>query len=176
MFVESKLEDSLKIYFSSKTDKSIQNILTLKYRNKFVPEVGLGIFIKNNYQILEKKCVEDYILYKIHFNIIFYRFLRDEILEGTVFLQNETGLFISIFFYDKIYVPIENLPDNSEITYIYDEKKNKKLSWVWNYKNNRFFIKTGEKIKFKVIKYDEENKIMLASLNESGLGPLTWWE
>lgn len=177
MFVESEIEDCIKIYPSTEDVKlAIYNILNQKYRNKYISKMGIGIFISKNFDVIERKCVEDFILYKIQFNIFFCRFLKDEILEGVISDQKDNGIFVSIHFYDKIYIPIEYLPDNSEITYVYDENKNKSLVWIWNYKNSRFYIKSNDVIKYKVVRYDEKHGRLIATIKDSGLGPINWWK
>lgn len=178
MFVESKLEDYLNYHPKDENkQEAFINILSKKYINKYTSDLGLGIYLHKNIKIIEQRCVEDYILCKIIYNIIFFRFLRDEILEGKVVLQNAEGIFISIYFFDKIFVSKEYLPEVSQITYIYDEdKKNKILVWIWIYKDTKYVIRNDDVVRFKVIKYDNGDQIIRASFNNPGLGPVSWWK
>lgn len=178
MFAESKLEDFLKYHPKDENkNDAFLNILRKKYINNYFPDLGLGIYLDINLQIIEQKCVEDYILCKIIHNVIFFRFMRDEILEGKVVSQTSDGIFVSIYFFEKIFISKEDLPEISQMTYIYDEdKKNKILVWIWIYKDVKYVIKNEEIVKFKVIKYDQSNKLIKASFNNPGLGPVSWWK
>ncbi|EQB60856.1 rna polymerase n-terminal domain containing protein [Vairimorpha apis BRL 01] len=157
MFAESKLEDFLKYHPKDENkNDAFLNILRKKYINNYFPDLGLGIYLDINLQIIEQK---------------------DEILEGKVVSQTSDGIFVSIYFFEKIFISKEDLPEISQMTYIYDEdKKNKILVWIWIYKDVKYVIKNEEIVKFKVIKYDQSNKLIKASFNNPGLGPVSWWK
>ncbi|KAA0058536.1 hypothetical protein IC582_002224 [Cucumis melo] len=142
--------------------------------------------------------------YKVVFTLIVFRPFTGEVIIGKVQESNENGLRISLGFFEDIYVPVELMPSGSEFTP--DENNGGRRRWVWIYNEVPFDIYESDEIKFKIhsieypailveqpkesnSKFPMEEKpkesinvkpfapmVITASLDQDGLGPVSWWD
>nr|SVE75384.1 EOG090X0DHL [Daphnia dolichocephala] len=201
MFVLSLVKQTVRVpaeKFNRDIDQALSEELNLKFANKVVLDVGLCIAL---WDIIERG--ESFILpgdsghhTKVQFRYVVFRPFMEQVLVGRIKNCDKESVQVSLGFFDDIYIPAENLQKNSR----FDEAEH---AWVWEYEsedgNHDLFMDTGEEIRFKVVAEDfvdttpsgpsnetpdpsldpKDNKKMAyritASINESGLGLLSWW-
>jgi len=122
MFVLAQITDKIKTspkdFNRDPTEVLIEQI-EAKYSNKILQDVGLGICF---FDFCE---VKSGLIYpgegSAHcvctFNFVFFRPFVGEVLDGVIEDSDETGLRISVSFFDDIWIPRENLPGDC----IFDE-------------------------------------------------------
>lgn len=177
MFAISEIEDKIELAPSLKSfHDDIIRIIDKRYIKKHTEDLGIGISRIEDIEIDEQRLVQDFVVATVKFKMLFFRFIRDEILTGSVISQSQVGVFVSIKFFDRIVVEQENLPDENEPTNILDEANVKNFAWVWKYKGNRLIIKNGEMVRMKVLSYNKKEGRLHCSFKDPGLGPVGWWE
>lgn len=55
-----------------------------------------------------------YIHFKVQFRAVFFQPYVGEVLEGTVFSQDETGIRVVLGFFNNVFIPAENLFEGCE--------------------------------------------------------------
>lgn len=170
MFVIAELLDTVEIKASSQ-DKvaSVIEKIQQKYIGKLVDELGLGIHFHEMKEISEYFIKSEILAANVRFEIIFYRFYYDEVLEGKVIFQDEDRIVVSDNFFNKYEAQSMDLFDNCE----FDESNGN--CWVWNYKGNKFVISNGTIVKFKIKRMRFEDTTVEICINDQGLGPKSWW-
>ncbi|KAF9764673.1 DNA-directed RNA polymerase III subunit rpc8 [Nosema granulosis] len=177
MFAISEIEDKIELAPSLGCFYSdIVKIINKRYIKKHTLDVGIGIKLFKDFEICEQRLVQDFVLATVKFKMLFFRFIRDEILIGKVISQSQVGVFVSLEFFDRILVEQTHLPEENEPTNILNETNEKHFAWVWVYKGNRLVIKNGETVRMKVLHYDKKDGKLRCSFKETGLGPISWWE
>nr|CAG4636507.1 EOG090X0DHL [Eubosmina coregoni]SVE70057.1 EOG090X0DHL [Eubosmina coregoni] len=178
-------------------DKAILEQLNLKFANKVVQNVGLCIAL---WDIVERG--ESFMFpgdsghhTKVKFRILVFRPFVDQILVGKIKSCDHESVRVTLGFFDDITIPKNNLQKDSE----FDSEKQE---WIWKYPTDdgphELFMEKDEDIRFKVVSdmfvdttptgnpglessdvESFENKKtsyrIIAAINDSGLGPLTWW-
>nr|CAG4637344.1 EOG090X0DHL [Ceriodaphnia reticulata]SVE73189.1 EOG090X0DHL [Ceriodaphnia reticulata] len=201
MFVLTLVKQTVRVpaeKFNRDIDQAISEELNLKFANKVVLNVGLCIAL---WDITKRG--ESFILpgdsghhTKVEFRYVVFRPFMEQVLVGRIKNCDKESVQVSLGFFDDIFIPAENLQNTSR----FDETEH---AWIWEYESEEgkhdLFMDTGEEIRFKVVAEDfsdttpsgpsneatdvssdcKENKRMsyriTASINESGLGLLTWW-
>jgi len=201
MFVLSKMTSIVRIepkQFSKQLPDALSDALNAKLANKVVKDVGLVIAL---YDILE--IGESHVMAgdgashtKVTFRLLVFRPFIEEILTGKIKSSNKEGLTLNLGFFDDIFVPAEALQHPCR----FDESDQ---VWVWEYPteddggHHDLFMDPGEEIRFRVtseafvdtspsapdvkgaaVVSEEDSKIpyqISASINEPGLGLLSWW-
>lgn len=135
-----------------------------------------------------------------------FRPFRGEIIYGRIKSSNPEGIVIDIDFTSEIFVPYQNLFENSR----FEKSEN---VWVWNSDGTELFLDKGEPVLFRVeqeewidqrptieqrneegevvdergtawrvivrladVKIANFADILQGSMNQAGLGPTLWWE
>ncbi|KAK5640053.1 hypothetical protein RI129_010864 [Pyrocoelia pectoralis] len=201
MFILVEMKNVTRItpnLFNIKLNDAIASELNKKLANKVVLNVGLCIAL---YDITSLQ--ESFIFpgdgsshTRVSFRYIVFRPFAEEILLGKIRCSSAEGVHVSLGFYDII-IPPTYLQHPSR----FDETEQ---AWVWEYdtgdgSKHDLFMDAGESIRLKVtaetfnetcpstafvpIATDSaektENKtpyIITGSINEPGLGLLTWWD
>nr|CAG4651320.1 EOG090X0DHL [Simocephalus serrulatus]SVE94495.1 EOG090X0DHL [Simocephalus serrulatus] len=201
MFVLALVKQTVRVpaeKFKRDIDQAIAEELNLKFANKVVLNVGLCIAL---WDIIKRG--ESFILpgdsghhTKVEFRYVVFRPFMEQVLVGRIKNCDKDSVQVTLGFFDDIYIPAENLQNTSR----FDEAEH---VWIWEYvteeSKHDLFMDTGEEIRFKVVAEDfsdttpsgpsnespeasldsKENKRMAyritASINESGLGLLSWW-
>lgn len=177
MFAISEIEDKIELAPSLEAfNKDIIRIIDKRYIKKYTEDLGIGISRIDEIEINEQRLVQDFVVATVKFKMLFYRFIRDEVLTGSVISQSQVGVFVSIKFFDRIVVEQEYLPEENEPTNILDEGNVKNFAWVWKYKGNRLIIRNGEMVRMKVLGYNKKDGRLHCSFKDPGLGPMSWWE
>ncbi|CAH0545967.1 unnamed protein product [Brassicogethes aeneus] len=200
MFILSEMRNVTRIppeLFNLKLNDAIAGELNKKLANKVVLNVGLCIAL---YDIISLK--ESYIFpgdgashTRVNFRYIVFRPMMEEILVGKIRSCSQEGVHVTLGFFDDILIPPSALQHPSA----FNENEQ---AWVWEYdtadgSKHDLFMDSGETIRFRVtaenfnetcptgpvtIQESQENidaKVpysLTASINEPGLGLLTWWD
>lgn len=201
MFVLAEFKDVIRTppaVFNKKLQVSVTDDLNGKLANKVVPDVGLCI------ALFDIQSMEDSYIFpgdgaahtKVEFRYVVFRPFIDEIIVGKIRNCTKDGVHVTLGFFDDIVVPPANLQHPSR----FDETEQ---VWIWEFDNDGdkhdLFMDPGEKIKFRVTSemfietspvqcpdnpelpetLNAEPKIpysIIASINEPGLGVLSWWD
>lgn len=153
MFVLAEMTDVVRTYpsnFNMKLNDAIADELNRKLGNKVVYNVGLCLLL---YDIL--KIDESFIFpgdgsthTKVSFRFVVFRPFVDEVILGVVKTSNSEGIFVSMDFFDEIFIPGNRLQTNSK----FDESEQ---LWFWEYENedgkHPLYMELGEKIRFRII-------------------------
>ncbi|KAJ1819322.1 DNA-directed RNA polymerase III complex subunit Rpc25 [Coemansia sp. RSA 2599] len=195
MFVLVVLRDTLKIVpadFRKARETALKDEINSKYANRVLHDIGLCILAHDILEIDEGyvQHSEGWIWVKVTFRMIVFRPFREEILLGRIRSSSESGIQVSMGFFDDINIPAECMPSGSE----YDQNEG---VWVWRYDDNALYMDLDEPIRFSVVdskfldvspprptKDDEEGTSMArqspysltGSIAQSGLGLLSWWQ
>jgi len=197
MFVLSELRSILQLHprgFDKSLEQQIKDELNHKLSNRILYNVGLCISL---YDILE--IGESHILpgdgcahTKVRFRMLVFRPSNEEIIAGKIKSCSREGVTVSLGFFDEIFIPAENLQHPSR----YEETEN---VWVWEYPleegHHDLFMDPGEQLRIRITSQsftdvgpkddskDAETKqedrtpsyTVQATINEPGLGLLSWW-
>ncbi|XP_036141783.1 DNA-directed RNA polymerase III subunit RPC8 isoform X2 [Monomorium pharaonis] len=203
MFVLAEFKDTVRIQpinFKQKLNDVIANELNRKLANKVYKDVGLCITL---YDIT--KIEESYIFpgdgashTKVTFRFIVFRPWMEEILIGKIRSCSPEGVHVTLGFFEDIVIPPHKLQHPSH----FDQMEQ---AWLWKYKTDDgkthdLFMDAGEVIRFRIVKEiftevpllsapnasrdlsekPEANNvapyILHGSIDEPGLGLLTWWQ
>lgn len=208
MYVLAEMKDIVHVkpwQFDEDLKTVIESELNKKYANKVVYELGLCI------ALFDIKTIEDSYVFpgngsshtRVTFRFVIFRPFIDEVLVGKVKNCSKEGIYVSMKFFDDIFIPAECL----QKPYRFDEREQ---LFLWQYDTGEsthdLFIDIDENIRFKVkdeIFHDttpngppkkmdglilannapltstkEETKSpykILATIDEPGLGLFTWW-
>lgn len=125
--------------------------------------------------------------YQVVFNLIMFRPFPGEIITAKVISLDADGLHLSLGFFEDIYIPTHHMPYPSHYV-----SKNKTRKWIWEYgeESEEFNIELyDDEIRFQVqsvsyptipVEQTKESKpfapmVVNGSLNNEGLGPVSWW-
>ncbi|CAH1178932.1 unnamed protein product [Phaedon cochleariae] len=200
MFLLAEMKNVTRILpeqFHMKLNDAIAGELNEKLANKVVLNVGLCIAL---YDILSLQ--ESYIFpgdgashTRVKFRFIVFRPFIEEILVGRIRSCSQEGVHVTLGFFEDIVIPPTALQHPSR----FDENEQ---AWVWEYdtgdgNKHDLFMDAGEIIRFRVTaetfnetcpagpssmqetQESNENKIpylLTGSINEPGLGLLSWWK
>merc|ERR1711973_1048213 len=199
MFVLSELKSLIRL-LPKGFDKTLQEQLTdeinRKLANKVLLNVGLCLCL---YDIID--VAESFIFpgEKIRFRIVTFRMLvfrpeLEEVLVGKFKSCSKEGVHVSLEFFDDILIPADSLQHPAR----YDDNES---VWIWEYPleegdHHDLFMDPGEKIRFRISaesfvdsgpsksRISEQDTVedvkvspfsLRGTINESGLGLLSWW-
>lgn len=172
MFVLTEIEDIIEIRVSTPDRKqAIIDKLQQKYSNKVVGDLGISLFVTNIIEILEYEIQSEMLLVSVVFEMVFYRFYRDEIIFGKVKRQEEEKIIVVDKMLFEYTVNACDLFDNCEF-----EADEGNSTWIWNYKDNKLPFTSDGQVRLRIKTYKIEENICEALMNEQGLGPLCWWD
>ncbi|CAH1794185.1 unnamed protein product [Owenia fusiformis] len=178
--------------------RSVIETLNKKLANKVVHNVGVCISLWDM-----TKYEDSYLLPGdgashtiVHFRYVVFRPFLDEVLLGKIKSCSKEGVYVSLGFFDDILIPADALQHPSK----FDDSEQ---LWAWEYAtddgSHDLYMDIGEQIRFRVVdetfidtspsgpdsssidvteQTDETKKnpyTLLGSINEPGLGLLTWW-
>ncbi|ESP03852.1 hypothetical protein LOTGIDRAFT_109978 [Lottia gigantea] len=203
MFVLCEMKDTVRIppwEFKENTTDAIMDILNKKFANKVVYNVGLCIALWDLVKL------EDSFIFpgdgathtNVHFRYVVFRPFIDEILVGKIKCSSKEGVYVSMGFFDDIFIPADALQHPA----IFESQDQ---IWAWEYEvdedtKHKLFMDIDEEIRFRVvdetftdttpsgpdttntesdIPTDPELKkppyTITASISDSGLGCMSWW-
>lgn len=199
MFVLSEFKDVIRTdpsLFGLDLSTSMKQFLNEKFANKVVAKVGLCVAL---FDVLS---MDDSYIFpgdgaahtKVEFRFVIFRPFMEEIIVGKIKNCSKEGVHITLGFFDDIFVPSANLQHPSR----FDDAEQ---VWIWEYDNNGdkhdLFMDQGEPVKFRVTAESfvessptpcpDSDKVtekpnaevpysITGTINEPGLGLLSWWE
>ncbi|KAI6236623.1 hypothetical protein M3Y95_00177400 [Aphelenchoides besseyi] len=197
MFVLAKFKYTVKTLARDFGVDIVQNLIdsiNAEFSNYVIIDVGLCItfydFVKIGDSFLMPGESDSYT--PVEFRYVVFQPFRGEILQGTIASCGSDGIRVSMSFFCDIHITPDKLPKVSK----FDE--NEQL-WYWEYvvasedeedakpQMIKFFMEPGKVIRFRVIDYkfrsvepgspkDVKVYEIIASISETGLGCLSWWE
>jgi len=148
MFELAKMHDVVHIAASELGTPLLQAIndaLSDKYLSKVVPNLGLCIAIYDVVRIGESHLYTGNAAHHtdVDFRVVIFRPFVGEVLMGKMVSCDETGVRISLDFFDEIYVPSNMLQPASE----WDEREK---VFVWKYGDDSLYFDMLNKVFFRV--------------------------
>eukprot|EP00866_Antonospora_locustae_P000339 jgi/Antlo1/339/1558 len=173
MFVLTEIRDKVEIPVASK-DKSKDIFIRFnkKYANKLIKNVGLGICIHSLKKIHHYRMKSELVMATVDFFVLVFKLYNNELLCGKITSQNYNGVGIELGFYGCIFVPKRNMSNEFEVL-SKDTSSGKVFYWFWRYKGHKLYFINGEMARFKIKVTDKK---LEGRIDETGLGPLSWWE
>ncbi|BET03174.1 RNA polymerase III [Nesidiocoris tenuis] len=198
MFILTSFKDIIRTppeRFNGDLTSTICQFLNEKFANKVVANVGLCVCL------FDIESMDDSYIFpgdggahtKVEFRFVVFRPFIEEIIVGKVKNCSKEGVHATLGFFDDIFIPADSLQHPSR----FEEAEQ---VWVWEYDNNGekhdLFMDPGESIRFRVTSetFIETSPIsndadlqkekattgtpysITATINEPGLGLLSWWE
>lgn len=197
MFEVILVEDKLPLpYHHMKMDPSTQeitvdpqvlcDIITHKYNDTVLPNYGLLIDIFDIVKAYECKSLPDIPVAYVRcvFRYIVFNPPIGSVWTAKISGTNEDGISLQMSFFNDIWIPWANLPENTE----YEAKTN-----TWRFIPNpdddedaeeaEYYFSEGSIVKFRVceVKYNPDEKagqlmVIIGSMSTNGLGPIAWWQ
>mmetsp|Transcript_361 Transcript_361/g.259 ORF Transcript_361/g.259 Transcript_361/m.259 type:complete len:237 (+) Transcript_361:86-796(+) len=164
-----------------------------KYVDRVIPNVGLCIEFYDFVKIKDAHiypgdgkmaCGEAH--FKVEFRLIIFKPFVDEWLVGSITSSFQSGLKVSLGFFEEVIIPCSNLRTH----YTFDAVRR---TWVWQYRNQEtretinFFYEDHELIRFRVAsvkfpsaagptdKVREAPMMIIGAVDRDGLGCVNWW-
>ncbi|XP_055614350.1 DNA-directed RNA polymerase III subunit RPC8 [Uranotaenia lowii] len=202
MFVLAELRDTVRItpdLFNLKLPEAIKDEINRKLANKVLLNVGLCIALKDIVRLGDSIILpgDGASHTEVNFRYIVFRPMVGDEITGKIRSCSREGVHITLGFFDDILIPPSALQHPSR----FEEAEQ---AWVWEYpledgKKHDLYMDIGENIKFRVSGevFEESSPIgppdqevaststskadaktpyrIIAAINESGLGLLSWW-
>lgn len=126
--------------------------------------------VVNVLKIRKIKVVDAFLKVYLDYEAMAAKFFVDELIEGKIIGQDENGLRVECPFFRYAFVNYRDFMKNCKFL------KGKKVElWSWWYKNNAYYFKNGDVLRFKVKRVDYKNRYLHGRIDENGLGVLKWW-
>ncbi|XP_055903560.1 DNA-directed RNA polymerase III subunit RPC8 [Eupeodes corollae] len=203
MFALAELKDTIRIapdQFHLKLIEAIRDEINRKLANKVLLNVGLCIALKDIVSIKDSIILpgDGASHTEVIFRYIVFRPAIGNVVTGKIRSCSREGVHVTLGFFDDIIIPPSALQHPSR----FEETEQ---AWVWEYpvddgEKHDLFMDIGEPIKFRVSGelFEESSPIgppkndqpgsstaqlkeiktpyrIIAAINESGLGVLSWW-
>mmetsp|Transcript_19142 Transcript_19142/g.46215 ORF Transcript_19142/g.46215 Transcript_19142/m.46215 type:complete len:204 (+) Transcript_19142:315-926(+) len=203
MFTLVQMRDAVPIP-ASELDKprptAVGNVIELKYCNRILPGVGLCICLYDITQLGDGKIYlsDSRVHVRAEFQLLVFRPFIGEVLTGKIARSSPEGLWLTVGFFDNIFVPPHFMLDGSE----WDPSQN---LWVWKSEHGEAALdpRFDSPVRFRVtnsIFKKEERPLeappaahadvgarvhdpnapppyqVMASIKDDGLGLVIWWE
>ncbi|CDS00143.1 related to RPC25-DNA-direcred RNA polymerase III, 25 KD subunit [Sporisorium scitamineum] len=163
MFVLADIQDTISVHpsaFGQPSLTSISDQINVKYANKILVDVGLCISLFDILSCSEGKVrFGDGCLYHhVTFRLVVFRPFTQEVLTGNIKSSDESGIRITLGFFDDIYVPFHLIP--KPCAFDHQER-----AWFWLYEarteqiaadpllsqqDERMYLDTAEAVRFTV--------------------------
>ncbi|XP_055855965.1 DNA-directed RNA polymerase III subunit RPC8 [Episyrphus balteatus] len=203
MFALAELKDTIRIapdQFHLKLVEAIRDEINRKLANKVLLNVGLCIALKDIVSLKDSIILpgDGASHTEVIFRYIVFRPAIGNVVTGKIRSCSREGVHVTLGFFDDILIPPSALQHPSR----FEETEQ---AWVWEYpvddgEKHDLFMDIGEPIKFRVSGevFEESSPIgppkndqpgsattqmkeiktpyrIIAAINESGLGVLSWW-
>lgn len=163
MFVLADIEDTISVHpstFGQPALTSISDQINIKYANKILVDVGLCISLFDILSCSEGKVrFGDGCLYHhVTFRLIVFRPFTQEVLTGKIKSSDESGIRVTMGFFDDVYIPYHLIP--KPCAFDHQER-----AWFWLYEarteqieadpllsqpDERMYLDTAEIVRFTV--------------------------
>nr|ACO15726.1 DNA-directed RNA polymerase III subunit RPC8 [Caligus clemensi] len=201
MFVLSEVKSLIRLpalQLNRPLPEALSEEINRKLSNKVVLNVGLAVCLFDILEIGESFLFpgDEASHTRVVFRILVFRPFMEEVLNGKIKSCSKDGVQVSLGFFEDIWIP----PESLQHPYRFDEADQ---VWVWEYptedgEKHDLFMDTGEEIRFRVTaesfidtspnvdpnpesrstQQPDSDKLpysITASVNEPGLGLLSWW-
>ncbi|KAL1795211.1 hypothetical protein ACET3X_007027 [Alternaria dauci] len=194
MFILTTIQDLIQIKpqdFEKPSAQAIKDVVNDKYSNRIVPGIGLCLCMWDLISATEGLIGHGtgLVNVNIEFRMTVFRPFRGEIVYGRIKSSNEEGIILDLEFTSEVFVPYQNLPENSSFS-------KAEMVWIWNSEGTELFFDKGEPVLFRVeheewydqrptiVEKDEKGEIIeerptawkiIGSMAQPGLGPTLWW-
>ncbi|KAI0022321.1 RNA polymerase III subunit Rpc25 [Xylariomycetidae sp. FL0641] len=193
MFILTKIADLVQIppsQFEQKSHIAIENNINAKYSNRVIQKIGLCICMYDLLWASEGLIGHGTGLVNVNveFRMIVFRPFKGETLFGKISSATPDGLHIRTEFFEEIFVPYKELPEDTEFDH-------NEQAWVWIVDGERMHYDKNESVRFQVIdeswndqtpETSEQESIEKAkkaspysvqgSMMKEGLGVCLWWD
>ncbi|AFM98763.1 DNA-directed RNA polymerase subunit E' [Encephalitozoon hellem ATCC 50504] len=176
MFYSVEIEDRIKISLENglEKEKEVFEKLKRKYVGRILEDGSICIVVMSIVNVCEYKVYDEFLLAKVEFEALLFKFFEYEVVCGTILEQKEDGMRLCVPFFSDLFVKRSGLPDVTERAYVSDCGE-KQLAWVWMYRGNKLYFRRNAYVRFRVLGSEEKSPFVLCDLGEAGLGPLEWW-
>lgn len=116
MFYIAEIKDRIRISLTSQ-DKENEDMRKLleKYINSMLKDSSVCFLLTKIIKIDEYRVVDEFLVAKVRFEMLLFKFLRREILHGRILEHNESGTRLGIPFFDGLKTDKNDLPAVSEM-------------------------------------------------------------
>lgn len=137
------------------TNKTLRHLQNIKYSNKILSTYGQVIAIHSiqSHSVANIKNGDSDIYIHMHFRIITFKPFESEILLGKIKQSTNQGIYVSLDFFDHIFIPCKYLPQPCH----FDTKEN---VWIWDYQGTSLYIdiNTYTRVRVKIIIFSDQQK------------------
>ncbi|KAK3441224.1 DNA-directed RNA polymerase III subunit RPC8 [Eucalyptus grandis] len=205
MFNLSLIEHTLRLpphLLSLSLDKAVKHDLEKLFLDKVIANLGLCVSVYDIRKIDGGFIFpgDGAPTYTVECRLLVFRPFVGEIIDAKLKEFDKDGLRLSMGFFDDIYIPFHLLPYPSRFEP--DSENGNRFRWIWEYQANGEneddqtsatvypIDEIGETIRFRVqsvnypsipLEQPKDSKpfapmVITGSLDNDGLGPLSWWE
>ncbi|AFN83480.1 DNA-directed RNA polymerase subunit E' [Encephalitozoon romaleae SJ-2008] len=176
MFYTVEIEDRIKVSLESSLEKEreVFEELKRKYVGRVLEDGSICVLVVRVANVHEYKVCDEFLVARVEFEALLFKFFKYEVVCGTILEQNEDGIKLGVPFFSSLFVKKGDLPDMTEKVHVSDCGENQ-LAWVWIYRGNKLYFRRNACVRFRVLGCKEKSSLVLCSLGEAGLGPLEWW-
>uniref|UniRef100_A0A7S0V8B2 DNA-directed RNA polymerase III subunit RPC8 n=1 Tax=Polytomella parva TaxID=51329 RepID=A0A7S0V8B2_9CHLO len=200
MFFVSVLEDDIRVHpqeLSKPPLQAVTEVIEQKFLDKVIDKVGLAVSI-HEIVSLEGGFIypsDGAAYFKVQFKLVIFRPFPGEVIKGKVKSMDKNGIYVSLGFFDDIFIPDYALQEPS----FFDDSEK---IWIWKFsEEHNLYIDKEEEVVFTVqnIKFSSiptpqqlatavgEDKLLgtvmrpfrpmevFGNINGDGLGMTAWW-
>ncbi|KAK0718911.1 DNA-directed RNA polymerase III subunit-like protein [Apiosordaria backusii] len=149
MWILTKIADLVQLKpqdFNKPSIEAIEDKINEKYANKVIPNIGLCICVWDITNASEGLIgqYDGHVNINVEFHMVVFRPHKDEVIQARIDKQTSEGIRLVTPFFNDIWVPSTELPENSEFA------EAEKL-WIWNCDDQQLYFDTHETVRFQVI-------------------------
>ncbi|KAM7190282.1 RNA polymerase III subunit Rpc25 domain containing protein [Naviculisporaceae sp. PSN 640] len=193
MFILVKFADLVEIApqdFDKLSNDAIQDNIHKKYCNKVIQKIGLCISLWDILWTSEGLIGHGTGLTNVNveFRMVVFHPFQNEIILARIATQTPEGIHLAMDFFEDIFVPQSELPDNSEF-------EPTEGVWVWKEEDQELYFDHNEMVRFQVLAEEWHDQTPMGpveaeaaadqlqppyritgSMKAPGLGCCLWWD
>ncbi|RYO99178.1 hypothetical protein DL763_001668 [Monosporascus cannonballus] len=193
MFILTKIADLVQIapsQFEKHSRIAIEDNINTKYSNRVIQKVGLCICMYDLLWASEGLIGHGtgMVNVNVEFRMIVFRPFKGEAILGRISSATPEGIHIRTDFFEEIFVPYKELPENTE--FVHNEQ-----AWTWIVDGEPMYYDKNEMVRLQVIDetwndqmpdsaeqeaLDKAKKVspynIQGSMLKEGLGVCLWWD
>ncbi|RYP91401.1 hypothetical protein DL770_002446 [Monosporascus sp. CRB-9-2] len=193
MFILTKIADLVQIapsQFEKHSRIAIEDNINAKYSNRVIQKIGLCICMYDLLWASEGLIGHGtgMVNVNVEFRMIVFRPFKGETILGKISSATPDGIHIRTDFFEEIFVPYKELPDNTE--FVHNEQ-----AWTWIVDGEPMYYDKNEMVRLQVIDetwndqmpdsaeqeaLDKAKKVspynIQGSMLKEGLGVCLWWD
>ncbi|RYP71438.1 hypothetical protein DL771_004805 [Monosporascus sp. 5C6A] len=193
MFILTKIADLVQIapsQFEKHSRIAIEDNINAKYSNRVIQKIGLCICMYDLLWASEGLIGHGtgMVNVNVEFRMIVFRPFKGETILGKISSATPDGIHIRTRFFEEIFVPYKELPENTE--FLHNEQ-----AWTWIVDGEPMYYDKNEMVRLQVIDetwndqmpdgaeqeaLDKAKKVspynIQGSMLKEGLGVCLWWD